>query len=104
WCAARTRAEATEALEQARIPCGPVYSLDEVLADPQVQARRLIEHLDFPGAAHPVPVANTPLRLSATPGSIRKRAPRLGEHTDEVLAELGFTSADIAEMREAGTI
>jgi len=104
WCARHSRQEAILALEQARIPCGPVYNLGEVLADPQVKARRLTEYMDVPGAARPVPVANTPVRLSETPGSVRRRAPALGEHTDQVLAELGFTAGQIAELRAAGAV
>jgi crotonobetainyl-CoA:carnitine CoA-transferase CaiB-like acyl-CoA transferase len=104
WCAGHTRQEAIRALEQARIPCGPVYSLDEVLADPQVGARELMKELDFPGAERAVPVANTPVRLSETPGSVRRRAPGLGEHTDEVLRELGFSAGEIAELRAARAV
>lgn len=104
WCARHTREEAIQSLERARIPCGPVYSLDEVLEDPQVNARALMKYVDFPGAPRPVPVANTPVRLSETPGSVRRRAPGLGEHTDEVLRELGFTTGQIAELRAAGAV
>jgi crotonobetainyl-CoA:carnitine CoA-transferase CaiB-like acyl-CoA transferase len=104
WCASRTREEAVAELERARIPCGPVYSLDEVLTDPQVNARNLIEEHDFPGAQKPIPLSNTPMRLSQTPGSIRRRPPRLGEHTDEVLTELRFTEDEIAAFRSAGAI
>jgi crotonobetainyl-CoA:carnitine CoA-transferase CaiB-like acyl-CoA transferase len=104
WCESRTRDEAIEALERARIPCGPVYNLDEVLADPQVEARGLLEEVEYPGGTRPVPLASTPVRLNATPGRIVRRAPLLGEHTDEILGELGFTANEISAFREAGAI
>jgi crotonobetainyl-CoA:carnitine CoA-transferase CaiB-like acyl-CoA transferase len=104
WCAARTREQAIAELEKVRLPCGPVYNLDEVLQDPQVNARRIIERLDYPASAAPVPVSSTPMRLSATPGQLRHRAPTLGEHTDEVLVELGFSEAEIAEFRDAQVV
>src|SRR5262249_24947456 len=99
WGAARARAEALAGLERARIPCGPVYDLDEVLADPQVAARGLLETLDYPGGPAPVPVATTPVRLGEAPAGVRRRAPALGEHTDDVLSELGFAGSEIAAFR-----
>ena len=104
WCATRTRDEALAELEQARIPCGPVYELDEVLADPQVQARELLHETPFAGSKRPVPVAATPMRLSRSPGEIRRPAPTLGEHTDEVLREAGFSDAEIAELRDQDAV
>jgi crotonobetainyl-CoA:carnitine CoA-transferase CaiB-like acyl-CoA transferase len=104
WCAARTRRQALAELEAARVPCGPVYELDEVFLDPQVQARELLAEMAFPGASKPVPISRPPARLSATPAEIRRRAPTLGEHTDEILAELGFTSDQIAAFRRQGVV
>jgi crotonobetainyl-CoA:carnitine CoA-transferase CaiB-like acyl-CoA transferase len=104
WCAARTRDEALGELEGARLPCGPVYDLDEVLADAQVNARHLLEEMDYPGGDAPVTVAATPVRLDETPGELRCRAPQLGEHTDEVLEELGFAAPEINAFRRAGVI
>jgi crotonobetainyl-CoA:carnitine CoA-transferase CaiB-like acyl-CoA transferase len=103
WCAALSRDEAIAELEWVRIPCGPVYSLDEVLADPQVKARGLIEHVDFPGAGE-IPVAATPVRLSEAPGGVKHAAPALGEHTNQVLEELGFESSEIEAFKAAGVI
>ncbi len=100
WCAARTRDEAVAALEEARLPCGPVYDLDEVLADPQVNARGLLETTPFTGSTRPVPVASPPVRLSESPGKVRRGAPAVGEHTDEVLLEHGFTADEITAFRE----
>lgn len=104
WLASRTTAEAVAALEAARVPAGPVLQLHEVLEDPQVKARRLLEHVPFPGAPQDVPLANTAVRLSATPGGIRDRAPLLGEHTDAILAELGFSAPEIAALRAARAV
>jgi crotonobetainyl-CoA:carnitine CoA-transferase CaiB-like acyl-CoA transferase len=104
WCAARTRQEAIAELERARIPCGPIYELDETLTDPQVNARNLLQKVEHPGSSKPVWLTNTAVRLSETAFGVRHRAPRLGEHTEEVLKELGFTSSETAAFREAGAI
>jgi crotonobetainyl-CoA:carnitine CoA-transferase CaiB-like acyl-CoA transferase len=104
WCAARTRDEAIRQLERARIPCGPVYALDEVLADPQVEARRLLQRTEFSGDDRPVPVSGPAARLSRSPGDVRRPAPLLGQHTDEILSELGFTAERIGTFRSQGVI
>lgn len=104
WCATRTRDEAVGQLERARIPCGPVYELDEVLADPQVHERHLLENTEFPGHDRPVPVSSPAARLSHSPADVRRGAPLLGQHTDEILSELGFTGDAIAAFRSEGVI
>ncbi len=104
WTKQRTTQEALQQLEEARVPCGPVYNLDEVLNDPHVKARELLKRVDYPGSPAPVPLANTPVLLSETPGAIERRAPTLGEHTDQVLLELGFTSAEVQNYRALGVI
>src|SRR5712692_646229 len=104
WLATRTTAEALAELQSARVPAGPVLDLDEVLEDPQVKARELLRYVDYPGAPKPVPLANTAVGLSATPGSIRRRAPTLGEHTDEVLRELSYSEEEIAALRAVAIV
>ena len=103
WCAVRSREEAMAELERARVPCGPVYDLDEVLADPQVRTRKLIQEIEYPSDGHAIPIASPPVRLSESAASLC-RAPTLGEHTDEVLGELGFSGDEIAVFREAGAV
>ena len=100
WLANRTMAEAITELEKARIPAGPVLDLGQVLEDPQVKARELLRYVEYPGAPKPVPLADTAVRLSTTPGSIRHRAPTLGEHTDEVLKEIGYSDQEIAALQK----
>ncbi len=104
WLATRSTADAISALEAARIPAGPVLNLQQVLDDPQVKARELLRYVEYPGAAKSVPLADTAVRLSATPGAITKRAPMLGEHTSQVLLEVGYSSDEIAELRKAEVV
>ena len=104
WLATRTNAQAMADLEGARIPAGPVLDLGQVLEDPQVKARELLKYLDFPGAPKPVPLADTAVRLSETPGGIRHRAPTLGEHTEEVLQELGYNDDEIKRLRKTEVV
>jgi crotonobetainyl-CoA:carnitine CoA-transferase CaiB-like acyl-CoA transferase len=104
WLAGKTAAQAIAALEAARVPAGPVLDLPEVLADPQVKARGLLEYVDYPGAAQPVPLAAPAVQLSATPARIRHRAPMLGEHTGQVLGELGYSEEEIDALRAAQAV
>lgn len=104
WCSKRTRDEAIAELESARIPCGPCYDLDEVLADSQVTSRKLLEETEYPGGAKQIPIASPPIRLSATPAKESRRAPTLGEHTKEVLIEIGFSADDITALRNSGAV
>jgi crotonobetainyl-CoA:carnitine CoA-transferase CaiB-like acyl-CoA transferase len=104
WLATRTTAQAVADLEAARIPAGPVLDAGQVLEDPQVKARELLKYVDYPGVPKPVPLADTAVRLSATPGGIRHRAPMLGEHTDEVLGELGYAEKEIKTLRAAQVV
>jgi crotonobetainyl-CoA:carnitine CoA-transferase CaiB-like acyl-CoA transferase len=104
WLADRSTAQAVSELESARIPAGPVMKLSEVLEDPQVKARQMLQAVDYPGAPAPVPLASTAVRLSVTPGKIRKRAPTLGEDTQEVLREIGYPADEIKRLMEAQVV
>ena len=100
WCKDMSTKEVLEALDEARIPCGPVLSPEQVLKDPHIVAMDFLEDMEFPGMNKPIPITTTPVKLSETPGSIKQRTSKLGEHTDLILGELGYSPETISELRE----
>ena len=100
WCGERTCAEALAALEKASIVAGQVYSPQQALDEPHIRDAGLLAEREFPGIAGTLPLAPTPIELSETPGTYRRRAPLIGEHTDEILASLGYGAAEIAALHQ----
>ena len=96
----RSRAQWLSALTAAGVPCGAVRAVPDVLTDPQIDARAMIEAVEHV-AAGMVKVLGVPLKLSDTPGSVRTAPPALGQHTDGVLSELGLDAHDITALRQA---
>ncbi len=92
-----------KALDDAGVPCGPVYTYAELFADPQVQHRELVVYAEDAELGR-VPHIRTPVRMSASDIGVRATAPKLGEHTDELLAGLGYAPADIAALRRERVI
>jgi formyl-CoA transferase len=99
----RSLNEILELMEKAEVPAGRIYSVADIAADPHFQARGMIESI-VAGDGEPLKVPGVIPKLSATPGAIRSAAPGLGEHTDEVLAQIKFSAADIARLRKDGVI
>jgi crotonobetainyl-CoA:carnitine CoA-transferase CaiB-like acyl-CoA transferase len=100
----RRKSDWLEALNAAHVPCGPVNNIAEVMADPHVQSRGMIEHWQHPKQPELQLVAS-PMKLSHTPVRHGSPPPLLGQHTDEVLAELlGWGRDDIAAARAQGTV
>lgn len=95
---ARPKQQWLSALEAAKVPCGAINDLAEVFADPQVQARGMTVPMPHP-LADTLRVVASPMKLSGTPVQYRRAPPLLGEHTDEVLAEFGWSDAERAELR-----
>ena len=100
----KTTAEWIDALEALKIGCGPINTLEQVFADPHVQAREMVVEMAH-GSGETVKVIANPVKLSATPPSYRSAPPVLGEHTEEVLASvLKMSASDIAALREKGIL
>lgn len=104
WCAGRTSGEALAILGEAMIPAGPVLRPQQVLDDPHVQAMGFFRPTHYPGLPAPAPIARAAVGLSDTPADIRHRAPTLGEHTDAILANLGYDEGEIADLRARSII
>ncbi|MBO93113.1 MAG: formyl-CoA transferase [Rhodospirillaceae bacterium] len=104
WCKDMTTKEVLDALDEARIPCGPVLSAKQVLQDPHIKAMDFLQKMDFPGLKSQIPINTTPVKLSETPGTIRQRTAKLGEHTSEILDALGYSLDEISEMRDARVV
>ena len=100
----KTTAEWIDALEALKIGCGPINTLEQVFADPHVQAREMVVEMVH-GSGETVKVIANPVKLSATPPSYRSPPPVLGEHTEDVLASvLKMSASDIAALREKGIL
>ena len=92
-----------ELLEGAGVPCGPIYDMNQVYSDPQVRAREMLVEIQDPDLGT-LKNIGIPVKLSATPGTIRRRAPALGEHSREVLLEAGYPPGEVDRLREAGVV
>jgi len=100
----KTTAEWIEALEALKIGCGPINTLEQVFADPHVQARDMVVEMAH-GSGETVKVIANPVKLSATPPSYRSAPPVLGEHTQDVLTSvLKMSASDIATLKEKGIV
>jgi len=103
WTRSRTQAEVLAAMEAAEVPAGRIYSAADIAADPHYAARGMLQKITA-NDGEPLTVPGVIPVLSATPGSIRTQAPKLGEHTDEVLKEIGYSAAEIAKLRESAIV
>ncbi|MES2999513.1 MAG: CoA transferase [Pseudomonadota bacterium] len=104
WCAERTREESLAQLEGARIPAGPVQSPRQVLDDESIRASEPFHWVKYPGLEEAVPIVASPLTMSRTPPTLERRPPTSGEHTEEVLQEIGYSMDQIRGMRSRGVV
>jgi formyl-CoA transferase len=99
WTSQRTQDEVLKEMERAEVPAGRIFSAADIASDPHFAARGMIQQITA-GDGEPLKVPGIIPKLSASPGAIRTPAPKLGEHTDEILKELGFTTSQVSELRE----
>jgi len=103
WTVQRRQEEVLAAMERAEVPAGRIYSAADIVADPHYAARGMIENI-IAADGEPLKVPGVVPKLSSTPGAIRSTAPALGQHTDEVLREAGYSAAEIAGLRKNGIL
>ncbi|MBI2217799.1 MAG: CoA transferase [Candidatus Rokubacteria bacterium] len=100
---AETRAHWLARLDRAGVPCGPIFTYPEALADPHTLARQMVVDLVHP-VAGPIKALGVPVKLSETPGAIERPAPLVGEHTEEILRDLGYSTEEQQRLRHAGVV
>lgn len=103
WTGTHTTAEVTDLLGGI-VPCGPINTIEEILADPHVARREMIVEVEQPGSARRVQIAGSPVKMTETPGSVRRRGPLLGEHSRDVLAALGYSQDEAAALIDGGAV
>ena len=104
WVKPRTVDEVLGKLQEGRVPCARVNTVDKLVEDQQVQARRMIEFINYAELGN-LPVPGIPLKLSSTPGSISAPAPKIGEHNREVYGELlGYNAEKLDRLKQEGII
>jgi crotonobetainyl-CoA:carnitine CoA-transferase CaiB-like acyl-CoA transferase len=99
----RPAQEWIDAFQAAGIPVGPIRNVAEVLDDPHVHARQMVVEVDHPVIGR-MKTLGVPIKLSETPGAVTRAAPTLGQHSDEILRELGFSPAEIADFHTARVV
>jgi formyl-CoA transferase len=103
WISGRTREEVVEAFDEAGAAVAPIYSIEDIEADPQYKALETITSIEDPELG-PIRMQNVLFRLSETPGEIRWSGPKLGEHNEEVYGDLGLGKERLRELAEAGVL
>jgi formyl-CoA transferase len=103
WCGRHTIDVALNVLQQADVPVSKIYSAADMLTDPHFQARQMFETHQLPDGA-PITIPAVVPKLSDTPGGTDWLGPELGAHTEEVLQGLGYSAAQIAALKAAGTV
>jgi crotonobetainyl-CoA:carnitine CoA-transferase CaiB-like acyl-CoA transferase len=103
WTGARRTAEVVAKLAGV-VPCGPVNRASDIAADPHVAARAMLSKVEHPGSDIPPSIAGCPIKFTDTSSGVRARAPLLGEHTEQILAALGYPAERIAQLREQGVL
>ena len=101
--ATRPSLEWVESLNAAGVPCGPIHAMDEVFADAQVRHLNAAVAVEHPTLGT-LTILNQAIKLSRTPGAVVTATPERGEHSDEILREIGLSATEVAELRESGVI
>ena len=103
YTVAKDTQEWVDMMNEAGVPCGPIYTLDQVFEDPQVKHVGIAQTVQS-AALGPTTIIGQPLHLSRTPNKLVNAAPECGEHTDEILGEMGFTADQVKSLREQAVV